>query len=175
MIDEYDASSFWIPILTSYLAGGTCLPPYLGLSQYQFEELCSTFQIKQPDNYDHVTDQRLLLAELSGLRLSEQKDLSSLLFEHLNKNRLFAEEMAHVLTLACMGTQHLWKDIGMPQRPLLTQLFGYFFPQLREMNDKNMRWKRFLYRQLCSSGGDYVCRSPSCETCTSFSECFIDE
>ncbi|WP_280806688.1 nitrogen fixation protein NifQ [Vibrio mytili] len=34
---------------------------------------------------------------------------------------------------------------------------------------------RFLYRQLYESRGDYVWRSPSCETCSSYRECFQTE
>lgn len=172
--NQHEAGTFWIPIIESYLNNKNTLPPYLGLTENTFSQLCSHFQITVPDNYQHKSEIRVVIAELSDLRLPEQQDLISLLNEY-SVSRDFSKEMSTVLSAACMGTQHLWKDLGMPERPLLTQLFGYFYPELREMNNRNMRWKRFLYRQLCSSGGDYICRSPSCETCTSFNECFADD
>ncbi len=172
---QHSAGTFWVPIIQSYLDGKSTLPPYLGLDEKRFSQLCSHFQISIPGNYQHNTEKRQIILELANLRLSEQQDLSSLLNNYSPLNDAFSEEMSVVLSAACMGSQHLWKDLGMPERPLLTQLFGYFYPELRAMNNRNMRWKRFLYRQLCSSGGDYVCRAPSCETCTSFNECFADE
>lgn len=167
--------TFWIPIIQSYLSNKSSLPPYLNLDPTIFAHLCTQFGITIPDNFCHETEKRQLIAELAELRSAEQQDLMSLLSSYCSVSNAYTEQMSIVLSAACMGSQHLWKDLGMPERPLLTQLFGFFYPELRAMNNKNMRWKRFLYRQLCSSGGDYVCRAPSCETCTSFSECFADD
>ena len=33
------------------------------------------------------------------------------------------------------------------------------FPQLARRNTQDMRWKKFLYKQLCEQDGGYVCRS----------------
>ncbi|MCE0495512.1 nitrogen fixation protein NifQ [Vibrio salinus] len=177
--DSFDhqphSGTFWIAILDAYLAGKNFLPPYMGLDPKTFAQICTHFNITVPEHFQHNTEKRQVISDLAGLRLSEQQDLINLLNHHLHNNERFSENMSSVLSAACMGTQHLWKDLGMPERPLLTQLFDCFYPGLSTMNKRNMRWKRFLYRQLCASGGDYVCRAPSCETCTSFNECFTLE
>ncbi len=172
--DKADASTFWIPIINSYLKDLTALPLFMGLVEHDFYDICQQFNIFVPQDYQHNSSKRLLISELTSLRMTEQHDLVSLLNQYSSEH-LYVEQMSAVISAACMGTQHLWKDLGMPERPLLTQLFNYFYPDLKKMNNRNMRWKRFLYRQLCSSGGDYICRAPSCDTCTSFNECFADE
>lgn len=98
-----------------------------------------------------------------ALRTEEYDQLRQLLSQNLDNSHPFAEEMAIVISSGCTGSQHLWHDLGLPERALLTQLFSDYFPNLSAKNVNNMRWKRFLYRQLCENGGDYVCRSPSCE------------
>jgi nitrogen fixation protein NifQ len=49
------------------------------------------------------------------------------------------------------------------------------FPSLAARNDKNMKWKKFFYKQLCDAEGIYVCRSPSCEVCVDYAQCFAPE
>ncbi|CAM3918532.1 NifQ [Vibrio aerogenes CECT 7868] len=166
------AGQFWSPVIQAYLSDKTALPPYMGLSPGDFSRTCHIFHISPPAEFSHQHPQRQLLAELAELRQTERQDLVALLNQYRNQQEPLSALMTTVLSFACLGTQHLWRDLGMPERPKLTQLFGFYYPQLQARNDKNMRWKRFLYRQLCSSGGDYVCRSPSCDTCTSFAECF---
>ena len=127
----------------------------------------------------HALPAHEMRSELLAMRTDECQQLYDLLCEHiaLSSQSLAdeAELMAQVITAGCMSSSHLWHDIGLPERPVLGQLFEHYFPTLHQLNDKNMRWKRFLYKQLCESGGDYVCRAPSCEACSSYSECFITE
>jgi nitrogen fixation protein NifQ len=49
------------------------------------------------------------------------------------------------------------------------------FPTLAAKNVHNMKWKKFLYKQLCATEGVYVCRSPSCEVCADYDACFGPE
>lgn len=119
-----------------------------------------------------VEEKLRLRLELMNMRIGELEELEKLLVESLEPSIAFGNEMVTVLASACLGSQHLWRDLGMPERPRLTALFRDYFPLLHAKNVNNMRWKRFMYRQLCENGGDYVCRSPSCEECASYSECF---
>ena len=80
--------------------------------------------------------------------------------------------MAQVVAVGCMGSDHLWQDLGLWSRPDLTELMRRNFPALAGRNVKNMKWKRFLYKQLCEAEGIYICRSPSCETCRDDHACF---
>ena len=49
------------------------------------------------------------------------------------------------------------------------------FPGLARANSGDMKWKKFLYRQLCSSEGIYVCPAPSCGVCKDYAKCFGPE
>ncbi|WP_321284329.1 nitrogen fixation protein NifQ [uncultured Vibrio sp.] len=162
---------YWQPIVHSYLSGRSALPLYLGLDKNRFIHVIESFELGG-NSINLETKQATLRSELMALRTDEYDQLSQLLFLSLDTSRQFAEEMAIVISSGCMGSQHLWHDLGLPERALLTQLFSDYFPTLSAKNVNNMRWKRFLYRQLCESGGDYVCRSPSCETCSSYNDCF---
>ncbi len=163
---------YWQPIVQSYCAGNSALPLNLGLSEEAFTSILKAVDLELPILKPEVAANAQLRFELLNMRVSELEELESLLKKSLNTDLLYGEEMVRVLASACLGSQHLWHDLGMPERPRLTSLFGDYFPKLRAKNVHNMRWKRFLYRQLCENGGDYICRSPSCEQCSSYAECF---
>ncbi len=80
--------------------------------------------------------------------------------------------MAQAVAAGCMGSDHLWQDLGLWSRPDLTELMRRNFPALAGRNAKDMKWKRFLYKQLCEAEGIYTCRAPSCETCSDYHACF---
>lgn len=86
-----------------------------------------------------------------------------------------AVEMAQIVATACMGSDHLWQDLGLPSRRELSQLIALNFPALAEANSRDMKWKKFLYRELCQREGIFVCASPSCEACTDYANCFGPE
>ena len=83
--------------------------------------------------------------------------------------------MAAIIAAGCMGSDHLWQDLGLRQRTELSLLMAHNFPALAEKNRQDMKWKRFLYKQLCETEGIYTCRSPSCEVCVDYHACFGPE
>ena len=83
--------------------------------------------------------------------------------------------MAHILAAGCMASDHLWQDLGLWHRAELTALMRRNFPPLAARNVKDMKWKKFLYKQLCESEGIYLCRAPSCEVCVDYAVCFGPE
>ncbi|MEJ2059319.1 MAG: nitrogen fixation protein NifQ [Gammaproteobacteria bacterium] len=83
--------------------------------------------------------------------------------------------IADIVTAACMGGDHLWQDLGLWARTDLTELMRNNFPALAARNDRDMKWKKFLYKQLCVQEGIYTCRSPSCEVCPDYHACFGPE
>ncbi|MFG0770809.1 nitrogen fixation protein NifQ [Vibrio plantisponsor] len=171
MIDNV-IQEYWQPIVESYRRGETALPLYMGLNQNGYDALLLAMGLESVTLSLEVESKLQLRLELLNMRIGELEELERLLVESLNSDVVLGSEMVTVLASACLGSQHLWRDLGMPERPRLTALFRDYFPSLHASNSKNMRWKRFLYRQLCENGGDYVCRSPSCEECASYSECF---
>ena len=86
-----------------------------------------------------------------------------------------ADDMALIVATACMGADHLWQDLGLPSRRELSQLVALNFPALAAANMRDMKWKKFLYRELCQREGIYVCASPSCEACNDHAVCFGPE
>lgn len=83
--------------------------------------------------------------------------------------------MAGIIAAGCMGSNHLWQDLGLLQRAELSFLMAQNFPALANQNVRDMKWKRFLYKQLCEAEGIYTCRSPSCEVCVDYHACFGPE
>ncbi|MGC2458195.1 MAG: nitrogen fixation protein NifQ [Gallionellaceae bacterium] len=126
-----------------------------------------------------VPPQRWLAAQQGevgkGVALDEFPDLLRLLLDH----RAVCDEhhrcVAHLVAAACMGTDHLWQDLGLPDRMALSSLLCWHFPTLAEKNTGDMKWKKFFYKQLCEREGINVCKSPSCADCCDYGRCFGPE
>ncbi|MFM2484290.1 nitrogen fixation protein NifQ [Celerinatantimonas yamalensis] len=118
-------------------------------------------------------EQESLKARLLQLQKQRRKDEFQQLYQWLLHFQTPNDwDMAMVISSASMGFHHLWQDLGLPKRAMLTQLMVDCFPELAARNYPAMRWKKFFYRQLCLEHGALVCRSPSCDECTSYQECF---
>ena len=83
--------------------------------------------------------------------------------------------LARVLATRAAHPGHLWVAMGLFERPELSAAIRRHLPALADANHRNMRWKRFLYKQLCDAEGIYTCRSPSCEVCVDYDNCFGNE
>lgn len=107
--------------------------------------------------------------------MPERDDLIRFVSKHADPKVDGAVEMATVLASGCAGADHLWQDLGLPSRRELSQLIALNFPTLAQANNRDMKWKKFLYRELCQQEGIYVCQSPSCEVCADYAVCFGPE
>ena len=83
--------------------------------------------------------------------------------------------MAKIVAMACQASDHLWQDMGLWSRNQLSELLKRNFPDLASKNVNNMKWKKFIYKQLCITEGIYTCRAPSCEVCADYANCFSPE
>lgn len=112
-------------------------------------------------------------AEVTERRV-EFEALTELLLRHAPRagGAPETEAVAQAIAAGCLGERHLWRDLGLPDRPALRALFETYFAELAERNDRDMRWKRFLYKCLCRWEGFGTCRAPSCGECSSHAECF---
>jgi nitrogen fixation protein NifQ len=79
--------------------------------------------------------------------------------------------LAAIIARRGLEAGHLWEDLGLPDRPTLRTVMDRHFPELSARN-KNMRWKRFLYRSLCEEEGMSHCTSPTCSDCSEVAVCF---
>ncbi len=156
-------------MLATWYSGGGALPRCLGLSDPQFGALLQRhFPGFVPPTRDDGDDLELE-------RAPERDDLLALMVDNRAGNDPSEEWMAAIVVAGCMGNDHLWQDLGLWSRAELTALMERNFPALAARNDRNMKWKKFLYKQLCNAEGVYVCRAPSCEVCADFDHCFGEE
>ncbi|MFM2481674.1 nitrogen fixation protein NifQ [Celerinatantimonas sp. YJH-8] len=153
--------------------------------QFQGRGILGCFLQLEPDDYRCLTES---LSNIHPVLDPEQEQLKAQLLEIQRQRRLeeFNDlyhwlksyqvssrwDMARIIAMGSLGFHHLWQDLGLAERPLLTQLMRDCFPELQRINQPPMRWKKFFYRQMCLQHGVLVCRSPSCDECSSRSECF---
>ncbi len=104
--------------------------------------------------------------------MPELDDLRTLLQQNLSQPRTESGWMTEILCAGCTGNDHLWQDLGLWSRKDLSALMHDNFRPLAERNTQDMKWKKFLYKQLCIGEGIYVCRAPSCEVCVDYAACF---
>ena len=105
----------------------------------------------------------------------EFDDLVALLLDHRAEPTEERAWLAFAMASAAMGEDHLWQDMGLPSRDVLSDLIGEHFPALRAANAGNMKWKKFFYRQLCQRAGVPICKAPHCAECADFPLCFAPE
>ena len=111
-------------------------------------------------------------------RGDEVEDLRSLLLQHLRPDAgppAQAADVAEAVAVGCLGDAHLWQDLQFPSRAALSALMRHWFPALVERNHADMKWKKFLYRELCLREAILVCRAPSCAVCSEQPLCFGPE
>lgn len=157
-------------IISAWVCHRNVLPAWLGLPQESFEKLLdncfpgwqSVFTIPMKETLDHS-------------RIPEWEDLVNLLQSGRVGPEGNAQHLAGIVASACIGMDHLWQDLGLRSRKDLSELMQRHFPALAALNDRDMKWKKFLYKQLCAQEGIYVCRSPSCEVCSDYKHCFGPE
>ncbi|MBS1144956.1 MAG: nitrogen fixation protein NifQ [Proteobacteria bacterium] len=157
------------PILASIIAGqvteGGCLPADLGLGKAAFAHLVAQYfpglDVRGP--------------ERSVEAIPEWSDLQKLLLDFRACEHPSELMLANIVATACAGRDHLWQDLGLANREELSRLMWINFPALARANTGDMKWKKYLYRQLCSREGIYVCPAPSCGVCKDYAKCFGPE
>jgi nitrogen fixation protein NifQ len=107
--------------------------------------------------------------------IDEFEDLRSLLMDFCAAPGEIQDWLSCGVASAAMQEQHLWQDMGLPNRALLSRLLGDNFPALAARNVDDMKWKKFFYRQLCQRAGLVVCKSPNCNDCIDYLACFGPE
>lgn len=157
-------------MLASWLAGYGDMPDWLGLGEVRFGQMLD----RHFPNWD--------CAELVNPgkpadldRADEMVDLRKLLLQNRTHGTETEAWMADIVIAGCLGNDHLWQDLGLWSRKDLRKLMFDNFQPLAERNVKDMKWKKFLYKQLCETEGIYTCRAPSCEVCTDYQNCFGPE
>jgi nitrogen fixation protein NifQ len=105
---------------------------------------------------------------------TEYEDLLDLLLQHGGDDEE-TRWVALAVAAACLEQNHLWQDLGLPNREVLSCLLCHYFPALAARNVNNMKWKKFFYKQLCERAEIQVCKAPSCGVCADYPKCFGPE
>lgn len=156
-------------LLAGLLAGQSarlgCLPAHLGMGQEAHARMLA----------DYFPGPAPLAAPGPGPVMPELDDLRQFLLEH--RAHEYASEcwIADIVAQACGGSDHLWQDLGLGSRDELSKLMWVNFPALARANTGDMKWKKFIYRQLCNREGIYSCPAPSCGECKDYAKCFGPE
>jgi nitrogen fixation protein NifQ len=167
--DNSKNSHLFAQIIASWLVGNGALPSFLGTTDSQFQQLlarhfpnysCSTFSPEKNIDFSRMTE-KLELEQFLRSFASVQNDET--------------EWLISIIVAACLGSNHLWQDLGLFSRDDLSALLKHNFPDMAAQNVYDMKWKKFIYKQLCETEGIYVCRSPSCEYCKDYLNCFGEE
>jgi nitrogen fixation protein NifQ len=111
-------------------------------------------------------------------RDDEVQDVKQLLLDHAEAaagTPAEIEHMAEIVAVACLGDNHLWQDLQLASRAELSALMKHWFPTLVARNVGDMKWKKFLYKQLCEREEVFVCKAPSCAVCSDHAICFGPE
>jgi nitrogen fixation protein NifQ len=158
-------------MLASWCVGEGALPDWLGLEPREFSALLGRcfpgIRIGGKAASGRVAD---------FSRMLERQDL----LDYLLRHAAFPEAqetgwIVGILVAGCLGEDHLWQDLGLWSRQDLSALIARNFPDLAARNSRDMKWKKFLYKQLCEAEGIYVCRAPSCDVCADYARCFGPE
>jgi len=128
--------------------------------------------------YDRFLPDALHSVESEGVggeALDEFDDLVALLLDHRGDDAEETEWLACAIATACFGDNHLWQDMGLPNRAVLSELLRVHFTPLHDKNEGNMKWKKFFYKQICERMQVKVCKAPSCQVCCDYQQCFGPE
>jgi nitrogen fixation protein NifQ len=118
------------------------------------------------------------LVSRRATRDDEVADLVALLLDNADPGagtRAQIEAVALAVAVASLGDNHLWQDLQFSSRAELSALMRRWFPALVARNHADMKWKKFLYRELCEREQILVCKSPSCAVCSDQPVCFGPE
>ncbi|RNJ51525.1 nitrogen fixation protein NifQ [Methylocystis hirsuta] len=95
-----------------------------------------------------------------------------ILLENRSGEGEFGRWLAAMIARRAMEPNHLWEDLGLRDRSELTRLIARHYAPLARRNDKNMRWKRFIYRMMCENDGFVMCSTPVCSNCADYALCY---
>ncbi|WP_413740921.1 nitrogen fixation protein NifQ [Sodalis sp. RH15] len=160
-------------LMLNHLQGRARFPADMGLSPAAYRQLAQRVLLAPAPRPHNLRQQDELIAMLQRSRRQERQGLAEWLQQYMVPR---GAPLNQLIARGSLGFNHLWQDLGLSSREELRELMTDCFPELVRMNHRNMRWKKFFYRQLClADSGEINCRSPSCEQCIEQESCFAPE
>jgi len=156
-------------VLASILAlassEGGRLSAQVGLTEVELQELFSRcFAARSIESSGDGVETLVDADEIEVVR--------ELLLENRSNDGDCSRWLAGMIARRAMEPNHLWEDLGLRDRSELTRLIARHFATLARRNDKNMRWKRFIYRMMCENDGFVMCSTPVCSNCADYELCY---
>jgi nitrogen fixation protein NifQ len=128
------------------------------------------------ENFPHAAAVfRRVSSETLAPRPDEEENLRDMLWSNATEGSVLEARLAEMVARRCMRPNHLWQDLGLRNRRELSWLMERHFEPLARRNAKDMKWKKFFYRAICSDASFRLCASPICSECDDFDLCFGDE
>lgn len=155
-------------MLATWCSGGGSMPQYLGLEYSAYQRMLACHFPGADLSMERICP--IILREMP-----EHEELKKLLLSQCVEQGEEAQWITDIIVAGCAGSNHLWQDLGLKSRTDLSEMLKRNFPSLAAKNVQDMKWKKFLYKQLCLQEGLYICRSPSCDTCIDYGDCFGNE
>jgi len=164
-----DNARFLAAMLASWYTEEGVLPACMGLSPDSFRALIDRFF---PDAVLPQPPQR---SDAWLQQMPEKGEREALFADVAVDDDPQRGWIAATVIAGCVGHRHLWEDLGLFSRSDLTAMINENFPVLGRKNDRDMKWKKFIYKQLCEREGIIACPAPSCDACADFATCFAPE
>ena len=124
------SNNVWLAqIIASWQTGEGALPDYLGLQPMQFQRLLvqcfSGYRMlgKAPSS---------ITSDFS--RMLEKQDLEQFLRRYVVEHTEASEWMITMIVTACLGSDHLWQDLGLWSRNDLSAMLSHYFPEMKALN-----------------------------------------
>lgn len=103
---------------------------------------------------------------------NEEQSIRDILWMYSSNASPLQRCLAAMIARRCSRPHHLWQDLGLRNRGELSRLMQRHFAKLAGKNHNDMKWKKFLYRLVCSTEGFTLCTAPVCSECDDFAVCF---
>jgi len=146
-------------------------PRALGLAPEEFSQLFRRFfpAVLESDYRALCTGGTREPPEIAG-------EILDILREHQPEGgELLTRLFPRILSARLAHPGHLWCAMGLFARPEITAAIARHLPSLVKANDRKMRWKRYLFKQLCDRSGAMLCKTPNCGLCSDYALCFPAE
>jgi len=165
--DAFDRHVFACAIAAAAAERELPLTEALGLSLVSLGRLVETYF---PTSLSLIT----ALPPMAGCGADalEEPDLRQLLLENRSRGVIEEKWLAAIIARRSLRPDHLWQDLGLFNRSDLSRLLHRHFEPLAQRNVRDMKWKKFFYRELCLRDNILICKAPVCDVCADFASCF---
>ncbi len=169
--DEFDKDMLASIIASAVATSNKPLTESLGLSREMLDEILTTVFANA-----YTIDELTSASDTIGKDAIEEEEFRAFFIENgTNKTRIEVW-LAYILVRRILEPHHLWQALGVRSRQVLSDTLYKHFEPLASKNTQGMRWKKFFYREMCQKVvGNIVCKSPICDVCPDYKECFAPE